>query len=67
MNPEHSPNHLVLPKHESNRRLRSFQTARLEFDITVVFCDRFIEIMRTMQLLCSRATKLGFPIVIYRG
>ncbi len=37
------PSHLILPKHGGYRRLRSFQTARLVFDATAVFCDRFIE------------------------
>lgn len=37
------PSHLILAKHGGYRRLRSFQTARLVFDATAVFCDRFIE------------------------
>ena len=43
MDPERPASHLILPKHGGYRRLRSFQTARLVFDATVVFCDRFIE------------------------
>lgn len=43
MDPEPPASHLILPKHGGYRRLRSFQTARLVFDATVVFCDRFIE------------------------
>jgi len=33
---------LILP-HGGYRRLRSFQCAQLVYDVTVVFCDRFIE------------------------
>ena len=43
MDPEPSGSHLILPKHGGYRRLRSFQAARLVFDATVVFCERFIE------------------------
>jgi four helix bundle suffix protein len=43
MDPEPPASHLILPKHGGYRRLHSFQTARLVFDATVVFCDRFIE------------------------
>ena len=43
MDTEPPASHLILPKHGGYRRLRSFQTARLVFDATVVFCDRFIE------------------------
>ena len=43
MDPEPPASHLILPKHGGYRRLRSFQSARLVFDATVVFCDRFIE------------------------
>lgn len=33
----------VLPPHGGYRKLRSFQTAELVYDGTVIFCDRFIE------------------------
>jgi hypothetical protein len=33
----------LLPKHGGYRKLRSFQTAQLVYDGTVIFCDRFIE------------------------
>lgn len=33
----------VLPPHGGYRRLRSFQTAELVYDGTVIFCDRFID------------------------
>jgi four helix bundle suffix protein len=36
------PNH-HLPPHGGYRKLRSFQTAELVYDGTVIFCDRFIE------------------------
>src|SRR5579872_3224159 len=32
----------LIPKHGGYRRLKTFQLARLIFDITVRFCDRFI-------------------------
>lgn len=34
---------LLLPKHGGYRKLRSFQTAQLVYDATLIFCDRFIE------------------------
>jgi len=33
----------LIPKHGGYRKLRSFQTARAVYDLTVDFCDRFIE------------------------
>lgn len=33
----------LLPKHGGYRRLRSFQTAQLVYDGTVIFCGRFID------------------------
>ncbi|MBM4457457.1 MAG: four helix bundle protein [Chloroflexi bacterium] len=33
----------LIPKHGGYRRLRSFQTAQLVYDGTVIFCDRFID------------------------
>lgn len=32
----------LIPRHGGYRNLRSFQTAQLVYDATVVFCDRFI-------------------------
>jgi len=33
----------LIPKHDGYRKLKSFQVAQLVFDITVRFCDRYIE------------------------
>ena len=33
----------LLPKHGGYRKLKSFQLAQLCFDVTVRFCDRYIE------------------------
>ena len=33
----------LIPKHGGYRRLRSFQVAQLIYDITVRFCDRYVE------------------------
>ncbi|HNX96137.1 MAG TPA: four helix bundle suffix domain-containing protein [Candidatus Aminicenantes bacterium] len=33
----------LIPPHGGYRQLRSFQAAQLAYDLTVVFCDRFIE------------------------
>lgn len=33
----------LIPKHGGFRRLKTFQLARMIFDVTVRFCDRFIE------------------------
>ena len=35
--------HRLIPKHGGYRKLRSFQTAQLAYDGTVIFCDRFID------------------------
>ncbi|MEW6620531.1 MAG: four helix bundle suffix domain-containing protein [bacterium] len=36
-------NHNLIPPHGGYRNLRSFQTAQLVYDATVIFCNRFIE------------------------
>ena len=33
----------LIPKHGGYRKLKSFQVAQLVFDVTVRFCDRYIE------------------------
>jgi four helix bundle suffix protein len=33
----------VIPLHGGYRKLRSFQAAQLVYDLTVVFCDRFVD------------------------
>ena len=35
--------HALIPPHGGYRKLRSFQSAQLVYDATVVFCDRFVE------------------------
>lgn len=37
---EHEP---LLPKHGGYRKLKSFQVAQLAYDVTVRFCDRYID------------------------
>jgi four helix bundle suffix protein len=37
------PSGRLLPRHGGYRRLRSFQTAQLVYDGTLIFCDRFID------------------------
>ena len=33
----------LIPKHGGYRKLKSFQVAQLAYDVTVRFCDRYIE------------------------
>jgi hypothetical protein len=33
----------LIPKHGGYRKLKSFQIAQLAFDVTVRFCDRYID------------------------
>lgn len=33
----------LIPAHGGYRRLKSFQVAQLVYDVTVRFCDRYIE------------------------
>jgi len=33
----------LIPKHGGYRKLKSFQVARLVYDVTVRFCDRYID------------------------
>src|ERR1043166_5951966 len=33
----------LIPKHGGYRRLKSFQVAQLVYDVTIRFCDRYIE------------------------
>jgi four helix bundle suffix protein len=37
------PKPSLIPPHGGYRRLRSYQTAELVYDATVIFCDRFID------------------------
>lgn len=37
------PNPSLIPPHGGYRNLRSYQTAEIVYDATVVFCDRFID------------------------
>lgn len=44
----------LIPKHAGYRNLKTFQLARLIFDITVRFCNRFIDKKsRTQDQSCS--------------
>lgn len=38
-----SENEALIPKHGGFRRLKSFQVAQLVYDVTVRFCDRYID------------------------
>ncbi len=38
--PDHDP---LIPKHGGYRKLKSFQIAQLVYDVTVRFCDRYVE------------------------
>lgn len=38
-----TPSEPLIPKHGGYRKLKSFQVAQLIYDITVRFCDRYIE------------------------
>ena len=33
----------LIPKHGGYRKLKSFQVAQLVYDVTIRFCDRYIE------------------------
>ena len=33
----------LIPKHGGYRKLKSFQVAQLVYDVTVRFCDRYID------------------------
>jgi len=38
-----SDNHDLIPPHGDYRKLRSFQSAQIVYDLTLVFCDRFVD------------------------
>src|SRR6516165_8027373 len=40
MSPQREP---LIPKHGGYRKLKSFQIAQLVYDVTVRFCDRYID------------------------
>jgi restriction system protein len=42
-NKNEKPNHPLIPPYGGYRKLRSYQTAEIVYDATVVFCDRFID------------------------
>ena len=33
----------LIPKHGGYRNLKSFQVAQLAYDVTVLFCERFVD------------------------
>jgi hypothetical protein len=37
------PSESLIPSHGGDRHLKSFQVAPLAYDVTVRFCDRYIE------------------------
>ena len=37
------PDKALIPKHGGYRKLKSFQVAQLVYDVTVRFCDRYVE------------------------
>lgn len=42
-NKNEKPQHPLIPPYGGYRKLRSYQTAEIVYDATVVFCDRFID------------------------
>ena len=45
----------LIPKHGGYRKLKSFQVAQLVYDVTVRFCDRYVEKRsRTHDQMCGR-------------
>lgn len=38
-----NPKSYLIPPHGGYRKLRSYQTAEIVYDLTVIFCDRFID------------------------
>lgn len=42
-NKNEKPKHPLIPPYGGYRKLRSYQTAEIVYDATVVFCDRFID------------------------
>ena len=55
----------LIPKHGGYRKLKSFQVAQLVFDITVRFCDRYIEKRsRTHDQLPAKAGKWNEQIMV---
>jgi four helix bundle suffix protein len=43
MNEKNQTHHGLIPPHGGYRNLKSYQTAEIVYDATVVFCDRFID------------------------
>ena len=39
----------LIPPHAGYRKLKSFQMAELCFDVTVRFCERYVEITKTIS------------------
>lgn len=49
----------LLPKHGGYRRLKSFQVARLVYDVTVRFCDRYIPLKSRTHDQMVQAARSG--------
>jgi len=49
----------LIPKHGGYRRLRSFQVAQQVYDLTVEFCDRFVERRSRLREQMVQAARSG--------
>lgn len=49
----------LLPKHGGYRKLKTFQIARLIYDLTVVFCERYIDRFSRTQDQMVQAARAG--------
>jgi four helix bundle protein len=49
----------LIPKHGGYRRLKSFQVAQLVYDVTVRFCDRYIERCSRTRDQMTQAARSG--------
>ena len=53
----------LIPPHGGYRKLKSFQVAQLAYDVTVRFCDRYIEKLgRQHDRLAQAARSGGFRV-----
>ncbi len=57
----------LIPKHGGYRKLKSFQIAQLVYDVTVRFCDRYIEKRSRTHDQMVQAARNGVQNIVKAG
>lgn len=64
---EHGDRLRLIPPHGGYRKLRSFQTAEVIYDGTVVFCNRFVDLTNQACYLLKRQLEKLEQVFLQEG